>query len=417
MRTITWLRRAGWLGVLGTALLTSRSLWADDGPPAGSKPSADKDKDKEQKETYEDKMRRKGYIVGPRSKYWLGVEIAPIPPALKDQLELKGEGILIREVAPESPAEKAGVKVNDILLSVADMPIKRQSDLTEAVEQSEGKALEFKFIHAGKPTSATITPAERPEGRGSRGTGYRDIDRAELEAMVRERIKRAEGYARAKGEAAELEVMEKAKRVEAEVLEKLKRAGVDLRMEFVERGQVFPPGKGSVFMFSKAELPDDLSVTIRKQGKNPTEIDVKQGEQTWSVKENELDKLPEDLRKHLQGMLGGVPIRWNVVRDTPKVPTGSGYGAPASPYSPKPPAAPKGVAPPQPRERAQSTVERRLKEMSGRLEQMQKQMEELKKSLHGEDKKTADDSDDGDSDNGDSEDSNLEGSTSEDGSS
>jgi len=387
MRHFTWLSRAGAFGVLGAALLMGGSVWADDGPAADEqKESSEKDEELKDAGSHE-RIRERRVVVMAPSKYWLGVEVAPISSALNEQLDLKGEGLLIREVAADSPADKGGIKVNDILVSIAGQPIKRASELSEAVGKSEGKPLEFKLVHAGKPTTVTITPSELPEGQRKRN---RDVDREELEVMVREHIKRAENYARDKRAAVEGEVMEKAKRVETQILEKLKHAGVDLRLEFVEPGRVFPPGKGFHFGMTKAELPDDLSVTVRKQGKNAAEIDVKKGDQTWNIKENELDKLPDDVRKHVQGMLGGGPIRFNVVTDHPPVP-GVPAVAPTIRHAPKPPTSPKAPQAARRPEFSRSSVEQRLKEMNGRLEQMHRQMEELQKSLREEADKNPDD--------------------------
>ena len=76
-------------------------------------------------------------------------------------------------------------------------------------------------------------------------------------------------------------------------------------LQVVQPGKFFPPG----FRFDN-NLPDDLSLTIRKQGKNPAEIEVKQGDQSWTVKEGDLSSLPDDVRPHVEAMLGhGLPFK------------------------------------------------------------------------------------------------------------
>jgi beta-lactamase regulating signal transducer with metallopeptidase domain len=58
-------------------------------------------------------------FVGQPGEGRLGVAVQPPGQALVDQLDLpKGEGLVIIEVRPGSAAEKAGLKVNDILLEV-----------------------------------------------------------------------------------------------------------------------------------------------------------------------------------------------------------------------------------------------------------------------------------------------------------
>ena len=86
------------------------------------------------------------------------------------------------------------------------------------------------------------------------------------------------------------------------------------------------PGKflveGEKFMFGvRPEFPDDLSVTIRKQGKNPAEVEVKKGDKNWTVKENELTQLPADVRRPSRIAPGPRPVQFRVVgRDGPQPP-------------------------------------------------------------------------------------------------
>ena len=67
-------------------------------------------------------------------------------PALKDKEQPKGpgflgitfqknsdEGVTVTQVRPDSPAQKAGLKVNDVLLKINDVELK-DSDTTEIVK-------------------------------------------------------------------------------------------------------------------------------------------------------------------------------------------------------------------------------------------------------------------------------------------
>ena len=63
-------------------------------------------------------------------------------------------------------------------------------------------------------------------------------------------------------------------------------------------------GKGAVSgMSAVARLPDEVSITISRNGSAPTQITVKNKEQSWEITEKELDKLPADIRKHVESML------------------------------------------------------------------------------------------------------------------
>jgi hypothetical protein len=51
-----------------------------------------------------------------------------------------------------------------------------------------------------------------------------------------------------------------------------------------------------------------MSVVIRKEGDHPATITVKRGDEKWEVTEKELDKLPADVRPHVERMLGRGPF-------------------------------------------------------------------------------------------------------------
>ncbi len=52
-----------------------------------------------------------------------------------------------------------------------------------------------------------------------------------------------------------------------------------------------------------------MSVTIIKHGKDPAKIKVEQGDKTWEVTEATLDELPDDIRPHVEPMVGRLAIK------------------------------------------------------------------------------------------------------------
>ena len=59
---------------------------------------------------------------------WLGISTHPLDPALGEHLEIpEGFGIQVVEVMPDSPADQAGLRGNDILLRFEDTPLRRVS--------------------------------------------------------------------------------------------------------------------------------------------------------------------------------------------------------------------------------------------------------------------------------------------------
>jgi C-terminal processing protease CtpA/Prc len=95
----------------------------------------------------------------------LGMKLEPVPAVLIEQMGLeKNVGVVLGAVAKDSAAEKAGLKVNDILLQVQGKDI--PSDPAELVNQlsrlKEGEKLDFTILRKGKKekVEGLVVPAE-----------------------------------------------------------------------------------------------------------------------------------------------------------------------------------------------------------------------------------------------------------------
>ena len=68
---------------------------------------------------------------------WLGVQIQPVSAEMADALHVQGNaGALVAEVLPKSPAQRAGIKVGDVIMSFGDTPLKDARDLSKAVAKA-----------------------------------------------------------------------------------------------------------------------------------------------------------------------------------------------------------------------------------------------------------------------------------------
>lgn len=85
---------------------------------------------------------------------YLGLGVAPVDPALASQLsELlgDGQGVLIVEVVKGSPADNAGLKANDVLVSYDDQKVNSPSQLVKQVRSDKpGRDVGLSFIRNGK---------------------------------------------------------------------------------------------------------------------------------------------------------------------------------------------------------------------------------------------------------------------------
>jgi serine protease Do len=95
---------------------------------------------------------------------WLGVGSRTVNPLLAAAMNLSVDrGALIVGVVADSPAEEAGLKVNDVIIRFGDKEISNIADLVQAIRTSEiGEEVEIVFVR-GKDTKTTSARlVERP---------------------------------------------------------------------------------------------------------------------------------------------------------------------------------------------------------------------------------------------------------------
>jgi serine protease Do len=104
---------------------------------------------------------KKGRVV----RGWLGVMIQKITSELKEKLKLRDEkGALVADVMPEGPAEKAGIKRGDVIISFDGKEINEMSELPFVVATTPiGKTVIVELIRKGKIKSIKVEVAELKE--------------------------------------------------------------------------------------------------------------------------------------------------------------------------------------------------------------------------------------------------------------
>jgi PDZ domain len=402
MRSARWLRRAGWLGAFAFAFAVWAGATAGADEPPKPKASGDVGAGEEPVPRLKrrggiatdliDDVQSSGILLNP-GKYSLRLRLSSVPKSLDAQLQLNGEGALVSGVGEGGPADKAGVKVHDILVAVAGEPIKKITAVVEAVNKSEGKELHFKVLRAGKPIEITITPEV------GRTIVVQEQHAAEAEKAAKEATQKVE-----------VEIRE----LEQKIREKLKDAGVDVRMQLIEPGRFVPPLL--FFGTDKSEaFPEDLTIEVRKHGKEPAKIEVKKGDKSWTVTEDKLDELPEEVGKHVKALPGRAGARYSITlpklseearqraKDLAAEARERAEGATTEARERAKAAAEAArERTAEVRERLQARLERRLDEMSREMKQMRERVEELRRSLReksqgdaGGDQKSGDDKDDG----------------------
>lgn len=106
---------------------------------------------------------KKGKVV----RGWLGVMIQEITPELKEKLNLKEErGALVGDVVAEGPADKAGIKRGDVIVSFDGKEISEANDLPFIVASTPvGKTVTVEVIREGKKEHFQVQIEELKEER------------------------------------------------------------------------------------------------------------------------------------------------------------------------------------------------------------------------------------------------------------
>jgi serine protease Do len=106
-------------------------------------------------------LKDKGKVV----RGYLGTTVQKITPEIADSLGLKeSRGALVAEVLKNSPAERAGVKVGDIIMEFDRKEIKDSVDLPPLVARvTPGTTVPLKILREGKELSLALTVGEMKE--------------------------------------------------------------------------------------------------------------------------------------------------------------------------------------------------------------------------------------------------------------
>jgi len=109
-----------------------------------------------------DALLEKGYV--PRGYLGIGIQPVTIPEALRATLALAGRtGIMAVNVEPGGPADRAGVLLGDILLSIGDTPLGQLEELQAFSDSGvSGKPVKASLIRAGALRQVEIIVGERP---------------------------------------------------------------------------------------------------------------------------------------------------------------------------------------------------------------------------------------------------------------
>lgn len=99
------------------------------------------------------------------SRGWMGVAIQDITEELAQYYNIKEQkGVYIAKVYEEDPADKAGIRVGDVIFMINDKIIETSRDLSLTIAGSSvGETVDVKLIREGKEQSVKVKLAKRPD--------------------------------------------------------------------------------------------------------------------------------------------------------------------------------------------------------------------------------------------------------------
>lgn len=101
------------------------------------------------------------------AKGWLGVAIEEMTPSMRADYELgQRTGLLVTEVMRHSPADKAGLEEDDVILSYDDQPVDRADQLIDLVRATKpGTEVKIVVFRDGKEKEFPVTIAKKRRKR------------------------------------------------------------------------------------------------------------------------------------------------------------------------------------------------------------------------------------------------------------
>jgi serine protease DegQ len=102
---------------------------------------------------------------GKVSRGFIGVELQDVNAAIAESLDLPStEGSIVASLQPGGPADKAGMKVGDVIVAVNQAPSRNTAELLSLVAAlSPGDKANIEVVRNSRRTKLELTVAERPQ--------------------------------------------------------------------------------------------------------------------------------------------------------------------------------------------------------------------------------------------------------------
>src|SRR5262247_2296351 len=93
-------------------------------------------------------------------------------------------------VSPDSPAERAGLRIGDVVAGVGGQPVFTSDELTQAIQQAGGKPIDVVVQREGKPLTLSVT-ANKVKEKSETG---QDVENWRIGVILASKVVRSERY-------------------------------------------------------------------------------------------------------------------------------------------------------------------------------------------------------------------------------
>ncbi len=116
---------------------------------------------------------------------WLGVKIQTITEEIAESLDIDEEGALVSEVVENSPAQKSGIQVGDVIVRFNDKRIKTMRELPRVVASTEvGKTVPVKVIRGDNKLTLDVKVEELEDENKEEPIGEIEEESKESEEFI-----------------------------------------------------------------------------------------------------------------------------------------------------------------------------------------------------------------------------------------
>jgi len=232
------------------------------------------------------------------NRFRVGIDCMPVSEPLQVHLTLdEGTGLIISSIMDGSPADKVGLKRLDVIIEANERPVGTVLDLVRAINEAGETEMSFSIIRRGEEVKMNVTPEQRDE---------KEI--GQIRRNFRDRLRDPSwgGFGR----------------LPPEIQRQLERFG-PLEGSIWPDDNEFGGGVGwrrilpGIMMgmdkFPRRPLPNgfNFNMQVERTGDGLAKIKVQQGDKAWDVDENNLDDLPDDIRRMVENMLNGSGGAWS----------------------------------------------------------------------------------------------------------